>query len=139
MKKDRSLGEHSQPYSTYKDESSIWLLIELFTIINWSDRELMWMISTRTICITYQHMTQTLFHITLWRSAIAEFSKEIGYSQHTRGLVNNRISIQLKSERTRLVATVHLDHNSLNYEIASTHDCVDFCQLLKAIESVKSY
>ncbi|EKM24664.1 hypothetical protein VCHENC03_0874 [Vibrio sp. HENC-03] len=37
------------------------------------------------------------------------------------------------------MATVHLDAHSLNYEISSTQDCFDFCQLLKAIESVKSF
>ncbi len=97
------------------------------------------MIAARTISINYHTMTRTLFHITLWRTAIAEFSKEVGYAQSPQGLVNNRITIQLTPERTRLVATVHLDFNSLNYEISSTQDCFDFCQLLKAIESVKSF
>ncbi|MHA2767031.1 hypothetical protein [Vibrio harveyi] len=82
-------------------------------------------------------MPQSLFHITLWRTAITEFSKEIGYAQQAQGMVNQQIAVELHPEPARLVACVHLECSTLNYEISSTHDCLDFCQLLKAIENLR--
>ncbi len=83
-------------------------------------------------------MARTMFHLALWSATITEYSRELGYVQRHNALTKDRASIYIDSRENKLlIATLELESNSLDYEITRTQDCIDFCQLLNAIESVK--
>ena len=82
-------------------------------------------------------MNRTIFHISVWRTFIAELSKELGYMQYTQGVMRDGITIQMKPEQKRLILIVNTEDNSKQYTIENTKECLEFCMLMRAIDSVQ--
>ncbi|EDP60137.1 hypothetical protein [Vibrio sp. AND4] len=76
-------------------------------------------------------------YLAIWRETIVRFASEIGYVQLERGLGKDDIMVVLDTNIRQLKIEVILSDSSLNYDIKSAQSCIDFCLLLRSIESVK--
>ncbi len=74
----------------------------------------------------------------LWSRLIVDYIYECGYMNSKFGFIKDGINIQLDPRVRSLRVSVGVNNNDIDYEISSSSDCVSFCELLKAIETLKS-